>query len=157
MALLAVPPQTRVQAYKELYSEKRWDDLLEFFRKEYLDMHAVPQKPLLLSNLQAGLSAIKTRQCGNQHNLNINCPVCSPPYSDLSKDLPFSHHENSSLVCRISGSVMNENNPPMILPNGRVYCRQSLEEMAAKSNGKINCPMTNQTFSITEVRKVFIL
>lgn len=33
----------------------------------------------------------------------------------------MAHCANSRLVCKISGDVMNENNPPMMLPNGYVY------------------------------------
>ena len=33
----------------------------------------------------------------------------------------MAHCANSRLVCKISGEVMNENNPPMMLPNGYVY------------------------------------
>ena len=28
----------------------------------------------------------------------------------------------SSIICRITGKIMDENNPPMMLPNGEVYC-----------------------------------
>ncbi len=131
--------------------------MIRLFRKEFLDLHAIPCKPQLVSNLQAGLSALKTPVCGITGHININCPVCLPPYADIAEKLPFSHHENSCIVCRLSGEVMNENNPPMILPNGHVYSQQSLQEMASKNNGRITCPTTMQTFAITEARKVFIL
>ena len=35
--------------------------------------------------------------------------------------LPYSHCTQSRLVCYMSGSPLNENNIPMMLPNGYVY------------------------------------
>lgn len=53
---------------------------------------------------------------------NNNCPVCdSQGLGVLAKEVPWSHHANSTLVCAISGKIMDENEPPMALPNGRVY------------------------------------
>ncbi|XP_077857854.1 E3 ubiquitin-protein transferase MAEA isoform X13 [Macaca mulatta] len=50
-----------------------------------------------------------------------DCPVCSRSLNKLAQPLPMAHCANSRLVCKISGDVMNENNPPMMLPNGYVY------------------------------------
>jgi len=36
----------------------------------------------------------------------------------LAKKLPSTDPMVSSLICRISGEVMDEDNPPMALPNG---------------------------------------
>lgn len=52
---------------------------------------------------------------------NIDCPTCNKDMRILVKDIPFSHHVNSSLVCRISGQVMDSNNEPLSFPNGYVY------------------------------------
>lgn len=52
---------------------------------------------------------------------NPDCPVCSKSLNKLAQPLPMAHCANSRLVCKISGEVMNENNPPMMLPNGYVY------------------------------------
>ena len=40
------------------------------------------------------------------------------------KGLPYSHCTQSRLVCYMSGSPLNENNHPMMLPNGYVYGEQ---------------------------------
>lgn len=47
--------------------------------------------------------------------------MCSKSLNKLAQPLPMAHCANSRLVCKISGEVMNENNPPMMLPNGYVY------------------------------------
>jgi macrophage erythroblast attacher len=155
-ALLAVGPGTGVRIYKYLYDPERWLDLQALFRREVLELHALPAAPQLISTLQAGLSAMKTPNCSKQADVNVNCPVCMPPYSDLAQGLPFSHHENSAIVCRISGALMDENNPPMVLPNGHVYSRASLERLAAL-DGTVQCPRTGATYSLSQARKVFIM
>lgn len=123
--------------------------------------------------LQAGLSALKTPQCYEHENKNVNCPVCdSDTLGKLAEKLPLSHHVNSTLVCRISGKIMNEDNPPMLLPNRRVYSQnvmdmkqkytqtnmiyQALNELAAKNDGKIICPRTGDVCKLKDLRKVFI-
>ena len=52
---------------------------------------------------------------------NIDCPTCAKDLSILAREVPFSHHVNSTLVCRISGEVMDDTNYPMTFPNGYVY------------------------------------
>lgn len=50
-------------------------------------------------------------------------PLAFPPQKPgnmLARDLPYSHHSQSFLICRHTGEVMDENNPPMALPNGQV-------------------------------------
>lgn len=39
----------------------------------------------------------------------------------LAQEVPFAHHANSTIVCRITGKIMNEDNPPLAFDNGNVY------------------------------------
>lgn len=73
---------------------------------------------ILVLNLTANSS-----QCYKEDGTSKNpdCPVCSKSLNKLAQPLPMAHCANSRLVCKISGEVMNENNPPMMLPNGYVY------------------------------------
>lgn len=52
---------------------------------------------------------------------NVDCPTCGDAMRVLAKEVPMSHHVNSTLVCRISGEVMDSDNAPMAFPNGYVY------------------------------------
>ena len=52
---------------------------------------------------------------------DLQCPVCTEPLSELAKPLPYSHCAQSHLICALSGKVMDDNNPPMALPNGHIY------------------------------------
>jgi hypothetical protein len=57
---------------------------------------------------------------GNNH-VNIDCPTCNPHLAVLAEKVPMSHHVNSTIVCRISGEVMDSSNEPLAFPNGYVY------------------------------------
>ena len=52
---------------------------------------------------------------------NIDCPTCNEDMRVLAKEVPMSHHVNSTIVCRISGEVMDSQNEPLAFPNGYVY------------------------------------
>lgn len=141
MGLLAYKSDTQCQPYKvsvkvlssffsvltgiiqkDLYDPIRWQELIDQFRADNYSLCSLTSHPLLSITLQAGLSALKTPQCYEHENQNVNCPICdNQTLGSLAKNLPLSHHDNSTIVCRISGKIMNENNPPMLLPNGRVY------------------------------------
>lgn len=52
---------------------------------------------------------------------NIDCPSCDLNLRVLAGQIPMSHHVNSTIVCRISGEVMDSENEPLAFPNGNVY------------------------------------
>ncbi|KAI8093592.1 CTLH/CRA C-terminal to lish motif domain-containing protein [Halteromyces radiatus] len=122
MGLLAYKKDTMCEPFKSLYDPRRWQELITQFRADNYALSSLTSHPLLSITLQAGLSALKTTQCYQHENQNVNCPVCDEnTFGQLAEKLPLSHHVNSTVVCRISGRIMNEDNPPMLLPNGRVY------------------------------------
>lgn len=47
---------------------------------------------------------------------------------------------------------MNEDNPPMVLPNGYVYSTKALQAQGED----VTCPRTGKTFAIAACRKAFI-
>ncbi|KAJ1936227.1 GID complex subunit containing RING finger motif [Linderina macrospora] len=159
MTLLAFPPDTQCPPYKTMFDITRWDTLAKEFRMVIFQLHHLPSQPLLHLLLQTGLSALKTPACVSEDAAehNRNCPVCQHgTLGKLAQDLPLSHHVNSNLVCRITGENMNEDNPPMRLPNGYVYSFRSLNDMAAKYGGKVKCPRTGDVFGLAECKKLFI-
>lgn len=105
---------------------------------------------------------------------NPDCPVCDATcLGALAHEVPFSHHANSTIVCRMSGKIMNADNPPMAFENGMVYSEQvsydklrlcfgadsrlqALNEMASKNKGLVKCPRTGIEQPFTTLRKVFI-
>ncbi|CAB1336954.1 unnamed protein product, partial [Coregonus sp. 'balchen'] len=90
---------------------------------------------------------ISPYKCYKEDSTSINpdCPVCSKSLNKLAQPLPMAHCANSRLVCKISGEVMNENNPPMMLPNGYVY------------DDKVICPRTKEVFNFSQAEKVYIM
>lgn len=108
--------------------------------------------------LQAGLSAMKTNQC-YRHSIERNneCPVCHPALNQLASPLPFAHCSQSKLICYISGKPLNENNRPLMLPNGFVYGEHALNKMAAENDGQIVCPRTKEIYPIADLEKVYVM
>ncbi|RKP40200.1 CTLH/CRA C-terminal to lish motif domain-containing protein [Dimargaris cristalligena] len=157
MGLLAFSALTTCEPYKQLYDTSRWQHLIDHFRTDNFSLNALADPAPLLLTLQTGLSALKCHHCYHDEDRNINCPVCqTETLGKLAESLPYSHQVNSNLVCRISGHLMNEDNPPMKLPNGRVYSYQSLQAMAVENNGEVKCPVTGQEFLFSEAKKLFI-
>ena len=83
--------------------------------------------------------------------------MCEPHLNTLAHTLPFAHCSQSRLVCTISGAALNENNQPMMLPNGFVYGEAALTKMAVENDGQIVCPRTKDIYSITEAEKIYVM
>lgn len=86
-----------------------------------------------------------------------SCPACTSSLSPLCRSLPVAQRTHSRLVCRLSGRLMDDKNPPMALPNGSVYSRQAIEEMAKQNGGIVTCARTNQKFAIAQARIAYVL
>ncbi|WFD07516.1 hypothetical protein MVES1_002882 [Malassezia vespertilionis] len=149
MGLLAFGPD--MWSYHDLYNVERWKYLCDTFLQIALRVYEIPPVPLLHIALSAGLSSLKSHACCSTHyhdkigtvatNLSIakdekhpECPVCDANgLGELAKEVPFNHHANSILICRINGKVMDDKNPPMCLPNGMVYSETALHDLATRS------------------------
>lgn len=158
MALIAFPADTEVSPYKDLLSGSRWDDLISQFRGENLKLYQLSSQSAFSVVLQSGLSALKTPHCyRGSTGHNPDCPVCLRSLNSLASPLPYAHCSQSRLVCHISGDQLNENNQPLMLPNGYVYGQKALQNQADDNNGIITCPRSRQTFNINEAEKVFVM
>jgi len=142
--------------YKSMLSSDHWNALIKQFKIDCSVLYGLPSSPMLCIDFQAGLALLKTEQCFVEDEKLLNCPVCQPPFNELSQGLPFSRKNISTLVCRISGKPMKDNNPPVALPNGYVYSKDALDEMAANNNGTITCPRTGLTCNYNDLKKIFI-
>jgi macrophage erythroblast attacher len=158
MALVAFTPKTSCYKYRFMFDDSRWQLLIHQFRADNYALHALTNQPLIKMTLQAGLAALKTPMCSQPNNKNINCPVCDDStFGALAQGLPNGLHRNSCIVCRISGVILNEDNPPYVLPNGYVYGHKSLLEMASQNKGMVSCPRTGAMFPFSACRKVHIM
>ncbi|KAF9494995.1 hypothetical protein BDN71DRAFT_1448120 [Pleurotus eryngii] len=162
IALLAFPPTTTCGPYKRLYDPSRWSNLIRSFRLAIYTLNTLPTEPLLHLALYAGLASLKLPACFDHATKNTDCPVCDGGSSEglglgkLAAEVPFSHHVNSTIVCAITGRIMDADNMPMAFPNGYVYSREVLEDMAAKNRGMVTCPRTGETCQFAALRKVYI-
>ncbi|CAH0555399.1 unnamed protein product [Brassicogethes aeneus] len=158
MALLAFPVTTVIERYRTLFDETRWDTLIEEFRAENYRLFQLASQSVFTVALQAGLSALKTPQCYNEEaDKSACCPVCQDCLNQLAAPLPFAHCSQSRLYCHITGLPLNENNQPLMLPNGHIYGEQALEQMARENNGCVICPKTKEVFPFKKVEKVFVM
>uniref|UniRef100_D8QHA9 CTLH domain-containing protein n=2 Tax=Schizophyllum commune (strain H4-8 / FGSC 9210) TaxID=578458 RepID=D8QHA9_SCHCM len=167
LALLAYAPGTQCGPYKRLYDPSRWDTLVRSFRNAVYALNTLSPEPLLHLALYTGLASLKLRACYVKHSKNPDCPVCDGGNSNdvplaetrglskLAEEVPFSHHTNSTIVCRITGKIMDEDNPPMAFPSGQVYSRSALEEMAV-DGGRVRSPETGEEVEFGQLRKVYI-
>lgn len=87
------------------------------------DSYPTGSKPLWTSKDLSKNSSPPSKKKKNSSK-STDCPICdSKGLGLLAKEVPWSHHSNSTLVCWISGKLMNEEDPPLSLPNGRCYSR----------------------------------
>lgn len=159
MGLIMHPLDTKMEPYRSMLDNLRWQELIELFKEENCKLYQLNTVSVFSVVIQAGLSALKTSHCYlKSGQRNPDCPICSPMLNQLSKGLPLPHCSQSKLICPISGQPMNENNPPMMLPNGHIYGENSLKEMSASNHGRVRCPKTNEEYSFKEeVVKVYVM
>ncbi|KAI0792319.1 CTLH/CRA C-terminal to lish motif domain-containing protein [Abortiporus biennis] len=155
-ALFAYPPSTAFGAYKRLYDPNRWSALIQSFRLAIYNLSTLPTEPLLHLAMYAGLASLKLPACYDPATKNPDCPICDDALGKLAEEVPFSHHVNSTIVCRITGRIMDENNWPLAFKNGYAYSKEAMEDMAARNNGIVTCPRTGESCHFSELRKVFI-
>lgn len=92
---------------------------MTLFRSTFLSLHSLPVIPLLHMSLQAGLASLKTPTCCPPpssvgappppevlRGKTADCPLCSSPLAVLAPEVPYSHHVNSTIVCPITGKVV---------------------------------------------------
>lgn len=165
-ALLAYSPENieaMPDAYKEMYSPTRYPHLSHLFISTHHTLISLPTRPLLHIALSAGLSALKTPSCHSAYASSSAhphystttkvCPICSTELNELARNVPYAHHTKSYVE-----------NDPIVLPNGRVYGREKLEDLQRKlvggvggvGEGEVRDPTTGEVFGWGEVRKVYI-
>lgn len=90
--------------------------------------HSVQFNPSSWASLEenaAGTTPLSPMTSTQGSSKNIDCPTCDMDcLGRLAQEVPWSHHVNSTIVCRISGKIMDEDNMPLCFPNGCVYSRE---------------------------------
>ncbi len=52
---------------------------------------------------------------------------------------------------------MDENNPPVVLPDGRVYSRRAIDALTDCADGTLPDPQTGDRIAIADLRRAFFL
>ncbi|ETS76460.1 Protein FYV10 [Pestalotiopsis fici W106-1] len=159
--LLAVPPSraSAYPAYAALYSPQRWQVLADLFIATHNRLLSLPSIPALHMALNSGLSALKTPACHSQDSqqtaenttvasLQNVCPICSKELNELARNVPYAHHDKSHVE-----------HDMMLLPNGRAYPKERLEDYAKKAGlleGQVKDLRTGEIFAEERLRKVYI-
>ncbi|KAI0567204.1 hypothetical protein FGB62_4g447 [Gracilaria domingensis] len=157
MTLLCFDPSTSCQPYKDMFSERKWHELEVMFKHDNYRLHGLTRESTIEIMLKAGLASLKTRKCGTEAERKPNCPTCVEPFLSLAQSLPRGRHENSVLVCSISGEIMDENNLPMALPNGNVYSTNAVRKIAEENSGEVIDPRNGDKARLKDLRKIFIM
>lgn len=155
MATLAFKSNTDCAGYKILFDPQQWDNLTQEFKQEFYKLYGMTHEPLLNIHLQAGLSALKTPFC-YEEGCTKEDPLSQDIIRKLAEPLPFAKHIHSKLVCYITKEPMNDDNPPLVLPNGYVYSSKAMEQMAMRNQGKITCPRTGVVCNFQDLSKAYI-
>ncbi|KDE03418.1 hypothetical protein MVLG_06084 [Microbotryum lychnidis-dioicae p1A1 Lamole] len=179
MALLAYGPDTTCRPYQDLYSPARWETLVTLFKETFLALHSLPSTPLLHMSLQAGIASLKTPICcplpptdpkapttRDTTRKSKNCPICSSPLGKLAPEVPYSHHVNSTIVCGVTGKVVEGDGGEggqllaLISPTtgeASVYSREGLALVASQHpDHRLVEPRTGEMHEFTDLKKVFI-
>ncbi|KAF2841437.1 hypothetical protein M501DRAFT_1046243 [Patellaria atrata CBS 101060] len=155
--LLAFPPNTPAEPYRDLYSPNRWTHLTSLFLSTHHNLLSLPSRPLLHIALSAGLSALKTPACHSTYTSSSSnasststsvCPICSTELNELARNVPYAQHSKSEVE-----------HDPVVLPNGRIYGRERLRHVNEKmgtAKGMVRDPTDMKLFEEQEIKKVFI-
>lgn len=156
VALLAFGKKSGVRVYPSRFGSDSWSELGSLFLRELLLIHNVSEVSLLELQLQAGLCALKCPQ-SFENSAAREDPLHASSLRDLARDVPWSKHIRSKLVCAMSSRVMDESSPPLVLPNGHVYGKSALQAAASEAKGKVKCMKTRQSFTMGECVQAFIM
>lgn len=183
--MLALPPGSAqdIDAYAALYSPARWAMLADLFTSTHNALLSLPPVPLLHVALSSGLSALKTPACHSTTHPSSStstssvtaavaaaggapssraaaattaslslassvCPICSTELNDLARNVPYAFHSKSHVEPDL-----------LLLPNGRAYGRQRLEDYARKAgllDAQVKDLRTGEIFGMDRLKKVYI-
>ncbi|GAA5836001.1 hypothetical protein JCM9279_002161 [Rhodotorula babjevae] len=97
---------------------------------------------------------------------SAQCPLCSSALRALGPEVPYSHHVNSTIVCPLTGRVVEGDGGEggqlvalvsRVRGEGRVYSKEGLVLRASQHpEGKLVEPVTGEVFGWDDLKKVYI-
>lgn len=93
--------------------------------------------------LHAPHIVLQGRHTGIQHHscrlcLHTDTPLMQA-YVTLADRLPYAKHMHSKILCGVTKAVMDEDNVPMVMPNGTVYSEAAVRRLSSDT-GMFTCP-----------------
>jgi macrophage erythroblast attacher len=86
------------------------------------------------------------------------CPACHPLYfAAVLPHVPHCRRSVSRLLCPVTREAMDENNPPVVLPNGRMYGRRTVQLLSSADHQQVLCPRTGELFRLADTRRAYIM
>ena len=170
MACLAFGQSMNETPFRDMFSARAWTSLRKLFDKECGACSGLTKESLLSANLRAGITSLKLDHVhifsrdassfkGSLKDVNVrDDPLFVSALRGLSFGLPCSKHTHSKIICQVTRSVMDERNPPMVLPNGFVYSARAVQMFSDgldTSTSGLVCPRSGHTFDNSELRKAF--
>ncbi|KAI3380177.1 hypothetical protein SNEBB_007237 [Seison nebaliae] len=160
LCLMIFNKTTIPKYYNKLVSFDRWNLIKQLFRNDYRSLYQFPKMDTLIALLQMGMSSIKTVYCSNDDGKvgrNHLCATCSTFLYPLSQRLPMACYSNSKLIDMMTGENIDDNNWPMMLPNGYVFGKNTIEGVMDERKGTIRCPKTNEVFTREKCCRVYVV
>ncbi|KMZ79127.1 hypothetical protein PVIIG_05972 [Plasmodium vivax India VII] len=135
------------------FKRRRWRKVIKSFQEVYSEITGVLNKPLLELLLKAGISVVKTEQCGKQKC--TKCPTCIDELRHTIMQVPHIQKTKSFLVCPYTSEVMDEKNPPFTTPAGHVFSEKAIS-LFVKSDDVFECPVTAERYRMQDLSRLFI-
>ncbi|EIE27319.1 hypothetical protein COCSUDRAFT_34765 [Coccomyxa subellipsoidea C-169] len=155
LTALAFNAGTSCAPYASLFAESAWHACSDLFCQDLYRLHSMPPESQLKVHLQAGLSALRTPQSYAVKSSKED-PLSMEKFQKLADGMPWSKHVHSKLVCAITREIMNEHNPPMVLPNGAVYSEKAVQQVASRNHNIFTCPKTGVSCDVSDLRRAYI-
>ncbi|KAK9828193.1 hypothetical protein WJX74_002482 [Apatococcus lobatus] len=151
---LAFRADTTCQRYQQLFADAQWLLLKEAFLAELYRLNSLPPESQLNVHMQAGLSALKPA-ASHPVATSIEDPLHSKVYQQLAEGLASSKQIHSKLVCPVTRKLMNEHNPPVVLPNGSMFSEKAVHDLVNK-DGDFTCPSSGYICNVKDVRRAYV-
>jgi macrophage erythroblast attacher len=159
-----------VAVVEALFAPARRGELADRFEREALAALGFAATPPLRLAVAAGVAALKTPACATPAAAGGElraasrgggaepCPLCTSTHFAAWLDAsPMCVAGHTTLRCPISGELLDEENPPLALPNGRVFGSRTVQLCTSLDGAVCVCPRTGETFPAQDVRRVFFL
>jgi len=82
---------------------------------------------MVCQTLQTGIPVLKMEFCMDPESRSDKCPTCTPVMRKLGQKLPFSHHTQTCIKCKVTGELMSDKNQPLYLPTGYVVSERAID------------------------------